>query len=210
MLTAPKDVIIVQIAKKTKDEITIAGGLKLWVETRLNMEEHATLNGTVISIPPYLKRDDLLNIDPQVRVDDDLYFNYSAIYDQTLVGDLAYHNNLLQHNGKDYWLIDYSTVLFSKRGDDIVMHAGNVLVEPYKTQENKSSFLSLPDFQTKTARDDKGTVVAIGNKLFDKAETGVVAGDIISFDKKYRQRYEFFNKTYFIIKQDRILAKYAD
>lgn len=210
MLYAPKDVVIVQIDKKTNDEILISGGIKLWQETRLNMQEHVTLNGKAISIPPVLKRDDLRTINPQVRVGDDVYFNYSAIFDQNLVGDTGYHMNLLEHDNQGYWLIDYSTILFCKRDEHIIMIGGHTLVEPCREKTQHNGFLLLPDYMRDRKRLDKGIVIAIGDPLLDKVPVDVKPLDVIAFDEKYVQQYKFWNKDYFIVKQDRILAKYAN
>lgn len=206
-ITPPKDSIIVKIDRSMEDEIKLAGGIKLFLSTRLNLQEHVTIKGICVGVPPFLKREDLQVIEPIVEIGDEVYFSYQTIFDQFLTEDVQYYMNEIKIDGESYWIVDYICVFFVKRGEKIEMVGSHVLVEPIEENLKVPDFLVLPKSMTDVQRKDKGIVKAIGCKNIGAQDIEVKNGDMVLFDEKYIERYNIWDKPYYIIKQDRILSK---
>ncbi len=201
----PINKILVKIDRSLEDEIQLAGGMRLYLDTRLNLEEHVTVKGICVGIPGSLKRDELQNIHPDVRVGDEVYFSYQAVSDRFLTPDIQYYENEVEIKGEKYWIVDYICVFFVKREKEIVMIGGHVLVEPVREDDALPAWMARPDSMKSVEQKDKGKIVAIGRPNKDEPTLPVQPGDIVAFDERYVEHYNFWNKPYFIIKQDRIL-----
>lgn len=206
MITPPKDKIVVKIDRSQEEEIHLAGGISLYLSTRLNLQEHVTLKGICVGVPEYLKREDLTVIDPLVKVGDEVYFSYQAIFDQHLTQDVQYYMNELKIDGESYWLIDYLCVFFTKKDDCVTMIGSHVLVEPVYEDKIYAAYLLA---ESNVKRMDRGIIISIGVPNKNENKINVKQGDLVAFDSQYVERYNFWDKPYFIIKQDRILHKIA-
>ena len=205
----PIDRVIVKIDKKYQDEVSLKSGGKLGIDTRINDNEHSTLHGTVVSVPHKLKRPDIALVKPELKVGDEVYFSYIVVFDQDQTRTEAHHRNEFKVNGETYWLVDYTDVFFAKRGDEIKMIGGWVLVEPF-VESRTLSLLELPDHLKNVERKDMGKVLAIGEPKLTKPLLHVEQGDLVRFNGRYVQQYYFEglsgDKKY-IVKQERILSK---
>ncbi|MEJ7914096.1 MAG: hypothetical protein WKF70_13130 [Chitinophagaceae bacterium] len=124
--------------------------------------------------------------------------------------DQTIYKNLLWHEEEDYWMVDYLEAIAVKRGEEIIMIAGNVLMEP---QEEKLYYERGPDSVLHLVpKIDKGvsTVVAVGKPLSDEPDLGIKAGDKIRFIQRHVQKYELWDKQYLLIDQRSILGKHND
>jgi hypothetical protein len=111
-------------------------------------------------------------------------------------------NNLFNFNGKDYWKADLNEI-FAKRVKGKVRSIGDrIICEPIEVDiKHKLELLegkALPYQNVMIRYMDRGKVVSGGEDI------GVEAGQIISFEEKYMERYEFWGKKYLLIKKHRV------
>lgn len=209
-LFCPVDNLLVKIDKKFQDEIEFDGGLKMSIYTHVNQSEHTTLKGTVVSLPKRLKGiPDTQRILPELQVGDEIYFSYHVVFDQHNTESATWFLNEIKEKGESYWMVDYQHVFFAKRGEEILMVGGYVLVEPMYQQLPKT-ILVLPEAVEKKEYKDRGKVIAIGVPLKGEINSGVEIGDVVRFEGCYTQSYNFnglLKEKHYIVKQSRLLAK---
>lgn len=124
-------------------------------------------------------------------------FNFSNVQDMRF-------NNLFDINGKDYWSSDIEDIFAKKVKGQIVSIGDRVICEPIdvdvKDRIELLNGIVLPQKSVKIRYYDRAKVVAGGERL------GIKKGDIISFDEEFVEKYEFWGKKYFLIKERRVNA----
>jgi co-chaperonin GroES (HSP10) len=111
--------------------------------------------------------------------------------------------DMIECEGKEYWVVDYSNLIVSKREDEVIMLNGNVLFEQIN-EGLTSKFLELPENINKS----KGVVRYVGSKniryvnktRFDDID--VNTGDLVLFRNKVetlleaKAHYKFEEKAF--------------
>jgi co-chaperonin GroES (HSP10) len=155
--------IIVTLEKNYIDELDFNGG-KIYFDSSYQPEWNAQPYGIVHSVPevnPVMYEGFIYN----VQVGDKLYFHYGVVTD---------NDNLLEHEGKDYRLVDYFNAIATVR-DGVIHPCGDyVIIEPIDA-EHTSEFLIIPEIAKKKLS-TKGRVHASNH-----AEAPV--GSIVEFDE---------------------------
>lgn len=142
--------IFVQIEKKFQDEVVTDSGITLYKDTSYHQEENSTTFGTVVATPLSVDKgnvsDDFLH---NVQEGDKLYFNFNVVLDD---------DNLLEWEGKEYWMVDYWNAIAVVRDGEIIPVGNYILIDPLK-EEIKSSLIEIPDF-AKEKEKNRGKVFA--------------------------------------------------
>lgn len=207
-MVCPINKIIVQLEKRFSDELSFASGLKLYQETKFRPEHHVTTVGKVLSVPEHLSdKPDNIGLVPEIQVGDDAVFNYQVVYD---VDDLGQHTNLVSHNGKEYWFVDYSQVFCVKRNGLIIPIGSHVILDEVMN-DNKETFegsqILMPDSMREPVKKGIGIIKHIGTPLTTEPVLDLKAGDIVSYRPEIAQVYEMYGQQQVIVKQNYLLAK---
>jgi co-chaperonin GroES (HSP10) len=117
------------------------------------------------------------------------------------VQDLKY-KNLIDVDGFVFWKAMPTDIYAKKVGDEIVAVGDRVICKPIETdikyRMELESGIKLPAQSVKMRYYDRAEVISGGEEI------GLKKGDIVSFDEKYVEKYDFWDKHYFIIKTKRI------
>lgn len=142
--------IFVQIEKKFQDEVVTDSGITFYKDTSYHQEENSTTFGIVVATPLSVDKgnvsDDFLH---NVQEGDKLYFNFNVVLDD---------DNLLEWEGKEYWMVDYWNAIAVVRDGEIIPVGNYILIDPLK-EEIKSSLIEIPDF-AKEKEKNRGKVFA--------------------------------------------------
>lgn len=108
---------------------------------------------------------------------------------------------LIEIDGRDFWMVKADEIFAKKVGDDLIAIGDRVITEPVTIEltEQEKYHMGIQvnlDAQIKLA--DRGVVLSGGEEL------GINKGDMVSFDARYCEKYEFFGKEYSLIKKKRI------
>lgn len=124
--------------------------------------------------------------------------------------DLLY-KNLVESNGMDYWLADTDMIYAVKRKKNIEATPGYAICKPLvldlTDQVNLQNGLSLPVMSVKGRLEDRARIISMGEKLQNATTVSANTGDIVFFQEKYVERYDFDGNQYYVVKHSRILAK---
>lgn len=116
-------------------------------------------------------------------------------------------NNLFELNGKNYWRADLDDIFAKRIKGKVVSLSDRVVCTPIEVDvKNKIELMNgtpLPYQNVKLRYYDRGKVVSGGESL------GIKEGQIVSFEEQYMEKYFFWNKEYFLIKQNRVNGVWA-
>lgn len=117
--------------------------------------------------------------------------------------DLYTFNNLFQYEGQDYWKADLDDIFAKKVKGHLVAVGDRVICRPID-EDVPDQFLidAHKGHKVKIRHTDRGKVLSGG-----KAK-GIKKDETISFDPKFCEKYTFWNKEYYLIKEDFILGKW--
>lgn len=116
------------------------------------------------------------------------------------------YKNLLEIDGKDYWLCDLDLIFAHKPKKNLKALGSYVLLKPIDIDVTERikimKGIEIPESSIKMRREDCGRVVSVPNKKITLNE-----GDIGFFNMRFAEKYDFEGNQYFIVKQDRILSR---
>lgn len=153
--------IIITIEKKFNDELSFNGS-KIFLDTSFNPEWNVIPYGIVHSVP--LRDLDVDGFVCNVEVGDKLYFNYNVVMDDS---------NLIEHDGQEYWLVDYYMALAVSRDGVIIPVGEHILIEPI-VEEVTHDFLIIPELAKK--------IVTDRGKVFASNDPEIPVGSVVEFD----------------------------
>lgn len=178
--------IIVTLEKKYVDEIQFLEG-KLYLDPTYRPEWNAFKYGTVHAIP---KRNEFVSDDfvYNVEVGDKLYINYGVIIDES---------NMIEHDGQDYWLVDYFQALACVRDGNIYPVGEHILIEPIE-EEVTHDFLVIPEMSKKR-------ITKTGN-VFGSNDPSIPVGSKVMFEERGMFENEIEGKKLFVMFNSNILG----
>jgi hypothetical protein len=114
-------------------------------------------------------------------------------------------NNLFNLNGKDYWRVDLCDIYAKREKGHIVSVGDKIICKPIDETIPKevSQFLLRTHEDAKIRLQDRAMVLSGGK------EKGFKKDQVISFDPKQVERYEFFSKQYYIINENRVNGRWV-
>lgn len=177
--------ILITIEKKLNDEIDF-NGQKIYFDPSFNPEWNAFPYGTVVSPPA---RNPLISdtFVHNVQKGDKLYFNYNVTFDK---------DNLIEHDGEEYWLVDYYNALAIVREGKIIPVGDHIIVEKQE-EEVTHSFLIIPEIANKK-------VVNTG-KVAASNDPSIPEGSEVTFDEIGMFENEIEGKKYFVMYNHNIM-----
>jgi hypothetical protein len=114
--------VLVSVEKEYDDELTLSGGVKLYLDTSYKPLHHIQEFATVVATPLEMRPWDVTPC--EVQVGERVRMHYFAICNE----------NLVEHQGKRYWLVPYDQLYYVERPDGSVQMLGDYcLVEPVLT-----------------------------------------------------------------------------
>ncbi len=156
----------------------------LFIDTTYKPEDHVEIINEVMAVPERLKFNEW-ETEMQLKVGDTVLVNYLAIMkaEKVYVGSNIYLN------------VPYEKIILAKRGDEIIMLNGYVLLEPIYIEQLKSdTIIFLPSKQDE--HKDRGIVRFFGipNKRYTEehhTDDGTInIGDKVLLDHGYFSKLE--------------------
>lgn len=178
--------IIVTMEKKYQDELDFNGG-KIYLDPSYRPEWNAFPYGTVVSVPAhnrFVSDDFVFN----VEVGDRIYLNYGVILDES---------NMIEHEGKEYWLVDYFMALALVRDGKIIPVGEHILIQPME-EEVKNDLLVIPDMAKKK--------VLTRGKVYSSNDPEIPEGAIVSFEDRGMFENEIEGVKLFVMFNSNILC----
>jgi co-chaperonin GroES (HSP10) len=178
--------IIVKFDKVLNDELDFNGG-KLYLDPTYRPEHNAFPYGTVVNPPkrnPFLMEEDFHY---NVQSGDRLYVNYGVLMDL---------NNCIEHDGQQYWMVDYYMALAVVRDGNIIPVGNHVLIEPM--EEEVTSSLIIPEMSRKK--------IVTRGKVFASNDPQIPVGKIVSFEERGMFENEIEGKKLFVMYNSNILC----
>lgn len=125
--------------------------------------------------------------------------------------DIIHYENVLQFDGKDYWKVDYPAAFAVKRGDEIKMIGGYVLLEHKEVnRQSYSGKLELwGDYRRDESKEIRSKVISVNPNFKSKYSFDVKAGDEVIVNKDTIQEYEFWGQKYLLARKNQLIAKVA-
>jgi len=120
------------------------------------------------------------------------------------------YHNLLPHEGKDYWMVDYANAVAIKKEDGTFQMVGDyVLVEPIREPFRGTHQGVIEVYEIKQDTDYRaiGRVVSIGEPLLGDTKLSIEPNDVICSDIRYVEKYEIDGHDYWVIRQKHIYGK---
>ncbi len=177
----------------------------LFIDTTYKPEDHVEIINEVIAVPERLKFNEW-ETEMQLKVGDKVWVNYLSII----------KGERVQVGGEVYVLVPYEKIILTKRGDDLVMLNGYVLIEPVLEETQQSGIIILLK-QAKQAS-QRGYVrhMGIPNKRYtDESHTDEIdikMGDMVGFKHGYNSKLESsYHQTigdYWVVQRRNIVAAF--
>lgn len=209
-LTAPLNTAYVQIEKKFYDTVEFESGVKLYRDTSFHPEEHAMLQGTVVSIPKaIMKRYDYNGMRMEVQPGDQILMRYDVVFSYLNQPDRStpIYKNVLLYQGEEYWKVDVQKIFGIVRGDKISMINGYVCCDILEEEQEDYGLLIRPDNYRSTQYRDRMRIKYMGKPLAGEPTLCCRPGDIIYCVPGVSQSYEINLQKFYIIKQRHIIGQ---
>lgn len=117
--------------------------------------------------------------------------------------DIYVHNNFFEFDGKSYWKADLDDIFAKKVKGHLVAVGDRIICKPIDEDvPDKVLIAQHKGHKVKIRHTDRGRVITGGK------EKGIKKDDIVGFDPRHCERYEFYNKQYYLIKQNMVLGKW--
>jgi co-chaperonin GroES (HSP10) len=120
------------------------------------------------------------------------------------------YNNLLPHEGTDYWKVDYLNAIAIQKEDSTFEMIGDyVLIEPLHAPMRVTEQGVIEVYNMEQSKDYKATgqIVSIGEPLKGEPKLNVKVNDIICTDIRYVEKYEIDRHDFWIVRQRYIYGK---
>ena len=177
----------------------------LFIDTTYKPEDHVEIINEVIAVPERLKFNEW-ETEMQLKVGDRVWVQYLSII----------KGERVQVGGEVYVLVPYEKIILTKRGDDLVMLNGYVLIEPVLEETQQSGIIILLK-QAKQAS-QRGYVrhMGIPNKRYtDESHTDEIdikLGDMVGLKHGYNSKLESsYHQTigdYWVVQRRNIVAAF--
>ena len=178
--------IIITMEKTHVDELEFNGG-KIYLDPTYRPEWNAFPYGTVHSVPlrnPIISDDFVFN----VEAGDKLYINYGVVGDPM---------NLIEHEGKEYWLVDYYMALARVRDGKIEPVGEHIMIEPIE-EEVTSEHIIIPEMSKKK--------MLTRGKVFASNDPSIPKGAMVVYEERGQFENEIEGKKLFVMFNSNILG----
>jgi len=192
----------VLVGNPTKTDTLKSG---LYIDTTYKPEHHVEIINEVIAVPERLKFTDW-ETEMELKVGDQVWVNYLAIMkgEKIMVGD------------QTYTLVPYEKIILAKRGEDIVMLNGYVLIEPVLEDAPESEIITLLKNTKQAAMRGYVRYMGTPNKRYSDElhtdEIGIKIGDMVGLRHGYHPKlespYHQVIGDYYVVQRRNIVAAF--
>jgi co-chaperonin GroES (HSP10) len=201
--------VIVEVGTALEDTVKY-GSLTIHIDPEFKPTEHARIYGIVKAVPTgKCYNENGLEIEPEVRVGDKIYFHYLTTSDET---------NRLYGN---YYKVPYYWIFCVVRDSDIVPVGGWSLCEQIVEQEEEFTSVQVGSKTISATLSSSGLVTEIrknkseryaklayiGKPLVGLEVLGVNIGDKVIINKNSHFKNKIEEKEYYTIRQEDILGR---
>jgi co-chaperonin GroES (HSP10) len=178
--------IIVKMEKAFIDELDFNGG-KIYLDPTYRPEWNAFPYAEVVSSP--LRNPNMVgDFYYTVQDGDKLYINYGVVNDP---------DNLIQHDGQEYWLVDYFMAMATVRDGKVIPVGEHILIEPIE-EEVSSSMIVIPEMSRKK--------IVNRGKVFASNDPEIPEGSTVMFEEVGMFENEIEGKKLFVMFNSNILG----
>lgn len=112
-------------------------------------------------------------------------------------------NNYFEYEGKDYWKCELDDIFAKKVDGHWVAVSDRIICTPIDEsfEAQPGQVIDIEAYNAVKFRRQDRALVQTGGK-----SKGIKRGDIVSFNPKYLEKYEFDNKQYYLIREDFVLG----
>ena len=119
-----------------------------------------------------------------------------------------FFKNLLDTDYGEYWKADYRDIFAKFEGDELVTVGNRIILEPIDVEIPEQVLtqmgLEIPKSSVSARLQDRARVLSAPE------ETGLKKGQVVGFEPKYLEKYEFGDKQYYLIKSYRALGVWEE
>ncbi len=177
----------------------------LFIDTTYKPEDHVEIINEVIAVPDHLKFNEW-ETEMQLKVGDKVWVNYLSII----------KGERVQVGGEVYVLVPYEKIILTKRGDDLVMLNGYVLIEPVLEETQQSGIIILLKKAKQASQRGYVRHMGIPNKRYtDEAHTDEIdikLGDMVGlkhgYNSKLESSYHQIIGDYWVVQRRNIVAAF--
>lgn len=118
--------------------------------------------------------------------------------------DVYTFNNFFEFGNDEYWKCDLSQIFAKKVKGHLVAVGDRVICQPIDEAVKDDRFIDVIGIKerVKIRRQDRATVLTGGKSK------GLKKGQVVSFQPNHLERYEFYGKQYYMVREDFILGKW--
>lgn len=118
--------------------------------------------------------------------------------------DIYTFNNFFEYGGQEYWKCDLSQIFAKKVKGHLVAVGDRVICAPIDEEVKDPKFIDTIGIKdrVKIRRQDRARVITGGKSKGLKKE------DIVSFYPNHVEKYEFWGKNYYMVRENFILGKW--
>ena len=200
-MRTPKDIVLISTPQKYNNQIEIAGGQVIWIDTSFKPEHHVSISGYVEALPIMLSPNHYWH--PKSTMDleegDKVYFNYMTIHP----------DNLIWYNDKEYYQVEYAQIFCYVRDGEMQMTNEWCFVEPLDMDKGShygNSDLIIPEAYRKEPNYQVGKLTHIGKPLKGEAALECKPGDYVIYMKGANFATEVEGEIRYTIKQKHLYA----
>lgn len=179
--------IIVTLEKKFIDELDFNGG-KIYLDPTYRPEWNAFPYGTVVASPMRNPNLPIQDFHYNVKDGDRLYLNYGVVNDPS---------NLIEHDGKEYWMVDYFMALAVVRDGNIIPVGEHILIEPIE-EEVSNDHIIIPEMSRKK--------IVNRGKVFASNDESIPVGSTVMFEEQGMFENEIEGRKLFVMFNSNILG----
>lgn len=199
-IQSPINDLIVQIKSTYQDKIG-----NIWIDTKFDPTQHATIVGKVHSIPLYVVQDrpDYKGYSTKdVQVDDTVIMRYdvTSMYKLQKKDEAPTYKHYFMYKGEHYWRAAIIKCFAVIRGLDIIMLNGYLMTELPPLPPR----IYVPGNVKSVIRTVPLIVRYSGNPLEGAEDIGVQPGDTVHVNPSIVQTYQINGKPFCIVKQSQV------
>lgn len=118
--------------------------------------------------------------------------------------DIYTFNNFFEYGGQDYWKCDLSQIFAKKVKGHLVAIGNRVICAPIDESVKDDRFIDTIGIKdrVKIRRQDRARVITGGKSK------GLRKEDIVSFYPNHVEKYQFWGKDYYMVREDFILGRW--
>ncbi len=175
----PKNYVLVDFPSNKHESIALKNGKELYIDNTFEPEKHSVNYGKVLLLPDRLHYSGIAgdngameyDIDIEIQVGDIAYFHYLES------GKIPKEGRVVDHDGKRCAMVRYDRIFCVRRGNDIIMTNGWVLIEPVKETKIISDVIIVPDSIQAKFKAKEGIVAYCGTPVKAYAFRPTMGGD---------------------------------